>query len=74
MTGVETVYRTCPTCEACCGLELRVDRRRSEVLSIRGDERDVRSKGYVCAKSQAFHHVYLDPKRVRRTLRCQRGG
>ncbi len=34
----ETVYRTCPLCEAHCGIGVEVDRSRSEVVTIRGDE------------------------------------
>jgi anaerobic selenocysteine-containing dehydrogenase len=65
----ETVYRSCPTCEASCGLILEVDRDKREVLSIKGDPDDIRSRGYVCAKSQAFHHLYKDPERLRQPVR-----
>ena len=65
----ETIYRSCPTCEASCGLILEIDRDKREVLSIKGDPDDARSRGYVCAKSQAFHHLYKDPERLRRPVR-----
>lgn len=65
----ETVYRTCPTCEASCGLKLEVDRERRQVLSIKGDPDDVRSRGYVCAKSQAFRYIYEDAERLRRPVK-----
>ncbi len=61
----ETVYRSCPTCEASCGLALEVDRAENRVVSIKGNPDDPRSKGYVCAKSQAFNYVYEDPDRLR---------
>lgn len=72
--AVETVYRSCPTCEASCGLALEVDRATRQVLSIKGDDRDQRSRGYVCAKSQAFHYVHEDPQRLRRPVKKVAGG
>jgi len=66
---VETIHRTCPTCEASCGLVLEVDREHRQVLSIKGDPDHVRSKGYVCAKSQAFRYIYEDPERLRRPVK-----
>ena len=49
MATTETIYRSCPTCEASCGLVLEVDRASREIMSIKGDELDHRSRGYVCA-------------------------
>jgi anaerobic selenocysteine-containing dehydrogenase len=66
---METVFRTCPTCEASCGLKLEVERDARRVVSIKGDPDDVRTGGYVCAKSQAFRYVYEDPERLRRPVR-----
>ncbi|MGI9284589.1 MAG: molybdopterin-dependent oxidoreductase, partial [Pseudomonadales bacterium] len=66
---VETVYRSCPTCEASCGLVLEVDRAKKQVISVKGDEQDPRSQGYVCAKSQAFRYVYEDHERIKRPLK-----
>ncbi|MBB3047622.1 anaerobic selenocysteine-containing dehydrogenase [Litorivivens lipolytica] len=65
----ETLYRSCPTCEASCGLVLEVDRASKQVISIKGDPEDERSKGYVCAKSQAFRYVYEDPERLRQPVK-----
>jgi len=59
-------YRICPICEATCGLEIRV--RDREVLSIRGDERDVFSAGYVCPKGAALRDLDADPDRLRQPL------
>jgi anaerobic selenocysteine-containing dehydrogenase len=67
--SIETVYRTCPTCEASCGLKLEVDRASREVISVKGDPDDIRSGGYVCAKSQAFVYIHQDPERLRRPVR-----
>ena len=64
-----TVHRSCPTCEASCGLVLEIDDATHNIVSIKGDELDHRSKGYVCAKSQAFRYVYEDPERLRKPLK-----
>jgi anaerobic selenocysteine-containing dehydrogenase len=69
MANIETIYRSCPTCEASCGLVLEVDRDQQQIISIKGDEHDARSRGYVCAKSQAFRHIYDDPERLRRPVK-----
>ena len=71
---LETVYRTCPTCEASCGLKLEVDRDKGEVISVKGDPDDKRSAGYVCAKSQAFVHIHRDPERLRQPVRRTAAG
>ena len=65
----QIIHRSCPTCEASCGLTMEVDVDGGEVLSVKGDPNDVRSRGYVCAKSQAFHHIYQDPERLRRPVK-----
>lgn len=67
--NTETLYRSCPTCEASCGLQLEIDRDTQDILRISGDSQDHRSQGYVCAKSQAFHHIYKDPERLRRPVK-----
>jgi len=67
--ATETIYRSCPTCEASCGLVLEVDRAARQVISIKGDPDNHRSKGYVCAKSQAFRYVFEDPERLTKPVR-----
>ena len=59
-------YRTCPFCEATCGLEVTV--RDDEVVSVRGDEADVFSHGFLCPKSQGLKQLHDDPDLVRRPL------
>ncbi len=66
---VETIRRSCPTCEASCGLLVEVDRADNRILSIHGDPEDHRSHGYVCAKSQAFKHIYEDGERLRHPVK-----
>jgi anaerobic selenocysteine-containing dehydrogenase len=55
--------RTCPLCEAMCGLEVHVEGDR--VALIRPDRDDVWSKGYICPKGTTLGHLYEDPDRVR---------
>jgi anaerobic selenocysteine-containing dehydrogenase len=61
-----TALRTCPLCEATCGLEVTV--RDREVLSVRGDRADVFSHGYICPKAVGVAAIERDPDRVRTPL------
>jgi len=61
-----TVYRTCPLCEATCGLELTV--RDARVTRVRGDREDVFSAGYLCPKGVALGELHDDPDRLRQPL------
>ncbi len=56
-------YRTCPLCEATCGLELHMEGR--EVKLVRGDKEDVFSKGYLCPKGTAIKELESDPDRLK---------
>jgi anaerobic selenocysteine-containing dehydrogenase len=58
-----TVFRTCPLCEATCGLELTI--RDGAVTRIRGDSDDVFSHGFICPKGTALGHLHDDPDRLR---------
>lgn len=69
---MQTVHRSCPICEASCGLRLEIDPRARRVLSVRGDEDDPRSRGYLCPKATAAVSVFEDPDRLRRPLRRDR--
>jgi anaerobic selenocysteine-containing dehydrogenase len=59
-------YRTCPLCEATCGLELRMEGR--EITLVRGDRDDVFSRGYLCPKGTAVKQLESDPDRLRSPL------
>jgi anaerobic selenocysteine-containing dehydrogenase len=59
-------YRTCPFCEATCGLEVRLS--GDEVVSVRGDTDDVFSHGFLCPKSQGLKQLHDDPDRLTRPL------
>jgi len=61
-----THYRTCPLCEATCGLEIA--HRDGEVIRIRGDRADVFSHGFICPKGSTLGKLDRDPDRVRRPL------
>ena len=65
-----TAFRTCPLCEAGCGLEitLRDTPAGEEVARIRGDQDDVFSKGYICPKGSTLKQLHEDPDRVRHPL------
>jgi anaerobic selenocysteine-containing dehydrogenase len=54
--------RTCPLCEAMCGLTLEVSGDR--VLAVRGDPEDAFSRGYICPKAVGLMDVHHDPDRL----------
>ena len=57
-----THYRTCPFCEATCGLEIETE--GSEVVSVRGDADDVFSRGFICPKAYGVKQLNEDPDRL----------
>src|SRR3954452_23024729 len=70
-------YRTCPFCEATCGLELHLEAgedvatdgrgpQREEIVLVRGDRDDVFSHGFLCPKGTALKQLESDPDRLRR--------
>lgn len=59
----ETHYRTCPLCEATCGLEISVT--DGKVVRIRGDRDDVFSRGFICPKGSTLKQLHEDPDRLR---------
>ena len=61
-----TAYRTCPLCEASCGLEITL--RDEDVVRIRGDRDDVFSHGFICPKGPVLAQLHTDPDRLRRPL------
>jgi anaerobic selenocysteine-containing dehydrogenase len=61
-----TAYRTCPLCEATCGLEITLD--GDTVTAVRGDRDDVFSHGFLCPKGVALKDLHEDPDRVRTPL------
>ena len=59
-------YRTCPLCEATCGLE--ISHRNGEIVRIRGDRADVFSHGFICPKGSTLGKLEKDPDRLRAPL------
>ena len=62
----EVHIRTCPLCEAMCGLQIHVE--NEEVKLIRPDRDDVWSKGFICPKGTTLGHIYHDPDRLREPM------
>ncbi|MFI8971279.1 molybdopterin-dependent oxidoreductase [Nocardia asteroides] len=58
-----TLLRTCPLCEAVCGLTITLD-DADRVLSVRGDRDDPFSKGFLCPKGASFGKLDEDPDLV----------
>src|SRR5688572_31101861 len=56
-------YRTCPLCEATCGLEITVT--DGKIVRIRGDRDDVFSHGFICPKGSTLGKIDEDSDRVR---------
>ncbi|GAB2650965.1 molybdopterin oxidoreductase family protein [Nocardia goodfellowii] len=61
------LLRTCPLCEAVCGLELQLD-ADDHVTSVRGDKLDPFSQGFICPKGASFGQLDEDPDRVTEPL------
>ena len=61
-----TAYRTCPLCEAGCGLEITL--QDDVVTRIRGDMDDVFSHGFICPKGSTLKDLHDDPDRLRTPL------
>ena len=62
-----TVFRTCPLCEATCGLEISVS-PTEQIVRIRGDQKDVFSHGFICPKGSTLKQLQEDPDRLRKPL------
>lgn len=61
-----THYRSCPLCEATCGVAIDVEGDR--VVGVRGDDADPFSRGYLCPKGTALADLHHDPDRLRRPM------
>jgi anaerobic selenocysteine-containing dehydrogenase len=70
MTATRTAYRTCPLCEAGCGLEIGLAGTAGDetVTRIRGDRADVFSHGFICPKGSTLKHLHDDPDWLRRPV------
>lgn len=61
-----TAYLTCPLCEATCGLAVTFD--GDTVMSVRGDDDDAFSHGFICPKGASLKALHEDPDRLRAPL------
>src|SRR3954452_19058999 len=59
-----TAHRTCPICQAVCGLRITLDDSK-RVTSGDGDQDDPSSKGYICPKGASLGRIDEDPDRLR---------
>lgn len=64
--------RTCPLCEAMCGLKVHV--RGDQVEKITADPDDVWSRGHICPKGTTLGTLHHDPDRLRRPVVKQPDG
>lgn len=62
-----TAHRTCPICDAVCGLRITLD-PSGHVTSVHGDEKDPFSGGYICPKGASLGRIDEDPDRLRTPL------
>ncbi len=67
MTADRVVHRTCPLCEAGCGLEVHLD-ATDQITLVRGDRDDVFSAGFLCPKGAALGRLEHDPDRLHAPL------
>src|SRR4051794_24648033 len=61
-----TAIRTCPLCEAGCGLDITL--KDDQVTRIRGDRDDVFSHGFICPKGSTLKQLQEDPDRLRQPV------
>ncbi|MFJ1764972.1 molybdopterin oxidoreductase family protein [Amycolatopsis sp. NPDC088138] len=62
-----TAHRTCPICDAVCGLKIDLD-PAGRVTKVRGDEQDPFTKGYICPKGASLGNLDEDPDRLRHPM------
>ncbi|QIS17083.1 molybdopterin-dependent oxidoreductase [Nocardia terpenica] len=70
--GVRNLLRTCPLCEAVCGLEIAMD-SGDRVVGVRGDREDPFSRGFLCPKGASLGHLDQDPDRLTEPMIRDRG-
>ncbi len=62
LAAATTVYRSCPLCEAHCGVAVEIEGRA--VRTVRGDPEDALSQGYLCPKAYGLKGLQEDPDRL----------
>ena len=72
MENIKTHYRSCHLCEAICGLEIKYSGK--EIISIKGDKKDVLSHGHICPKPIALQDLYNDKDRLKTPVKRTASG
>lgn len=68
MTGSPNIhFRTCNLCEAMCGL--KITHEKGKIISIKGDQDDPFSRGFICPKAVALQDIHSDPDRLKKPLK-----
>lgn len=67
MAELQKHYQTCVLCEARCGVVIEHD--GVKVKSIRGDQEDPFSQGYICPKAVALQDLHEDADRLRKPVK-----
>ncbi|WP_410672029.1 molybdopterin oxidoreductase family protein [Amycolatopsis sp. cmx-4-68] len=62
-----TAHRTCPICDAVCGLKIDLD-PAGRVTKVRGDTDDPFTEGYICPKGASLGQLDEDPDRLRHPM------
>src|SRR5258706_187094 len=65
-------HRVCTLCEATCGIAVELEGDR--IVTIRGDDDDPFSRGFICPKAYGLKALQEDPDRLTRPLRRQGKG
>jgi anaerobic selenocysteine-containing dehydrogenase len=63
---MSTAYLTCPLCEATCGLAVTLE--GEAITSVRGDDEDAFSHGFICPKGASLKALHEDPDRLRHPM------
>ena len=63
---MSTAYLTCPLCEATCGLAVTLE--GNAITSVRGDDEDAFSHGFICPKGASLKALHEDPDRLRHPM------
>lgn len=66
-TGAHSHHRMCTLCEAMCGIVIQTEGQ--QIVSIRGDQADPFSRGYICPKATALQDLHEDPERLRHPIK-----
>ena len=63
---VKTHFRSCPLCEAMCGV--KIEYQGDRILSVAGDPDDPHSEGHICPKGYALQDLHNNPDRLKTPL------